>query len=222
MTSDLTADPSPQRYPLRKAHARRTLAAIVEAASELFAAQGYTATTILDVSKRAGVGRATVFTAVPGGKPELLKMARDRALAGDDDDVPVSERSWSVAALAQTDPAELLRIKASNYRDMLQRVAGIEAALEAGAESAPELVELRRTATEQRRFGARAVANRLAELTPLRAGLSVQSAADTITVLISSGTYRLLTEDYGWTPDKYEEWLTGQLFACLLPAGVAR
>jgi hypothetical protein len=44
-------------------------------------------------------------------------------------------------------------------------------------------------------------------------------AADTITVLISSCTYRLLTDDYGWSPDEYENWLASQLVSALLPAG---
>jgi AcrR family transcriptional regulator len=208
-----------RRYPLREARAKRTFAAVVAAAGELFAERGYPATTIADIAERAGVGRATVFTAVPGGKPDLLKLARDRALAGDDEDIPLPQRSWFREAMAQADPVELLRRQAGNYRQILHRAAGLEGALEVGAEMAAELAGLRRTATAQRRFGARLVADRLAELTPLRAGLSVEMAADTITVLISSCTYRLLTDDYGWSPDEYENWLASQLVSALLPAG---
>jgi hypothetical protein len=112
----------------------------------------------------------------------------------------------------------MLRRQAGNYRHILHRAASIEGALEVGAELAPELAELRHIATAQRRSGARLVAHRLAELTPLRDGLSEQTAADTITVLISSSTYRLLTADYGWSPDEYETWLAGQLVSALLPA----
>jgi AcrR family transcriptional regulator len=218
VTDDPKAGSAVRRYPLREARAERTLAAVVTAAGELFAAHGYPATTIVDIADRAGVGRATVFTAVPGGKPDLLKLARDRALAGDDEDIPIPQRSWFRAAMAQTQPAELLRRQAGNYRQILYRAAAIEAALEVGAQMAPELAELRRAATAQRRFGARLVVDRVAELTPLRDGLSVETAADTITVLISSSTYRLLTNDYGWNPDQYENWLTEQLVAALLPA----
>ena len=217
MESEANPGTGPRRYPLREARAQRTLAAIVAAAGELFAARGYPATTIADIAERAGVGRATVFTAVPGGKTDLLKLARDRALAGDDEDIPIPQRSWFRAAMAQTDPVELLRRQAGNYRQILQRAAAIEAALEVGAEMAPELADLRRTATAQRRFGAHMVVERLTELTPLRAGLSAQLATDTITVLISSATYRLVTDSYGWTPDQYESWLTDQLVVTLLP-----
>ena len=37
------------------------------------------------------------------------KLARDMAIAGDDEPVPVPERDWFRAAMAQDDPAELLR-----------------------------------------------------------------------------------------------------------------
>jgi AcrR family transcriptional regulator len=207
------------RYPLREARARRTVAAVVAAAGELFAERGYPATTIAEIAERAGVGRATVFTAVPGGKPDLLRLARDRALAGDDEDIPIPHRSWFREAMAQTDPVELLRRQAGNYRQILCRAAGVEGALEVGAQMAPELADLHRIATAQRRFGARLVADRLAELTPLRDGLDAEAAADTITVLISSCTYRLLVDDYGWSPDEYENWLASQLVSALLPAG---
>jgi AcrR family transcriptional regulator len=218
VTSHEGAGAASGRYPLREARARRTFAAVVAAAGELFAERGYPATTIADIAERAGVGRATVFTAVPGGKPDLLKLARDRALAGDDEDIPIPQRSWFREAMAQTDPVELLRRQAGSYRQILHRAASVEGALEVGAEIAPELAELRRTATAQRRFGARLVADRLAELTPLRDGLNAQAAADTITVLISSCTYRLLINDYGWSPDEYENWLADQLVCALLPA----
>lgn len=64
------------------------------AATELFIERGYPAATIASIAERAGVARPTVFTSVPGGKPERLKLARDLAIAGDDEAVPVPERDW--------------------------------------------------------------------------------------------------------------------------------
>jgi hypothetical protein len=49
-------------------------------------------------SAAAGVGRSTVFTAT-GGKPWLLKTAYDRALAGDDELVPLAGRPEGRRAL---------------------------------------------------------------------------------------------------------------------------
>jgi AcrR family transcriptional regulator len=106
----------PERYPLRADRARRTHQALVTAAMELFAETGYAATTIDALAQRAGVSRATVFTSAPGGKPQLLKEARDQAIAGDDEPVPIPQRPWFLDAMAQTDPRELLRRQAANYR----------------------------------------------------------------------------------------------------------
>ncbi len=62
--------------------AARTRQAVLDAARELFAAQGYTATTIEQIARRAGVSKPTVFAAV-GSKQAILKQLRDIALAGD-------------------------------------------------------------------------------------------------------------------------------------------
>jgi AcrR family transcriptional regulator len=84
-----------RRYesPLREEHARRTRAAIVAAAGELFTARGYAATSLADVAAAAGVARPTVFAAF-GSKPALLRQVLDQALAGDDEPVPVAARPW--------------------------------------------------------------------------------------------------------------------------------
>ncbi|MGZ8814921.1 MAG: TetR family transcriptional regulator, partial [Mycobacterium sp.] len=81
--------------------------AIVTAASELFAAQGYGATTVDAVAAAAGVSRKTVFTAV-GGKLDLLKTALDWAVAGDDRQLALADRSDVRGLLDQTDPEKLI------------------------------------------------------------------------------------------------------------------
>ena len=75
------------RSGLRTEQARATRRAVVEAAHHLLVERGYQGTTIDAVAERAGVSRKTVFTAV-GGKAELLKLAFDWALVGDDEPVP--------------------------------------------------------------------------------------------------------------------------------------
>ena len=58
---------------LRDAQARATRRQVVAAAGDLFAREGYGATTIAAVADAAGVSRKTVFSAV-GGKVELIKL----------------------------------------------------------------------------------------------------------------------------------------------------
>jgi AcrR family transcriptional regulator len=205
--------PDPVRYPRRADRARRTHQALVTAAAELFAEVGYAATTIDALAQRAGVGRATVFTSAPGGKPQLLKEARDQAIAGDDEPVPIPQRSWFTDAMAQTDPRELLRRQAANYRRILDRAARLERALVTAAATDPALADLHAEARRQRYFGSRLVAGRLGEVGALA---DPETAAETIYALCGHDVYLLLVDDRGWTPDRYESWLATQLIRGLL------
>jgi AcrR family transcriptional regulator len=218
--ADVDTDVPPlTRFPLREERARRTHASLVAAAGEVFAEVGYVAATIEVIAARAGVARPTVFTSVPGGKSQLLKEARDRALAGDDLDVPVRHRRWLVDALGQEDPRELLRLQARNYRVMLGRAAVLEEVLAQAASSDPTLGELRAEAERQRSVGTRIVARAVAGRGALRPGLSEARAADAIYALASPQVYLLLVRDRGWSPTAYQSWLREQLVSALLPPG---
>jgi AcrR family transcriptional regulator len=185
--------PHAARFPRRQAAAARTRAALVRAAGELFVERGYAATTVSAIAERTGVGRATVFTSVPGGKPELLKLARDVALAGDDEPVPVPQRPWFREAMSAPQATELLRLQARNYRMIQQRAAALEQCLVTAAETAPELGELLADARRQRAMGTRFVVDRLVEMGAVQPERR-ESAADILYALASPDVYLLLTE----------------------------
>jgi AcrR family transcriptional regulator len=208
-------DSAARRYPRREQAAARTRAALIQAAAELFVQDGYLQTSVSAIAARAGVGRATVFTSVPGGKPELLALARDVALAGDDQPVPVPQRRWFVHAMAATDSHELIRRQAHNYRTIQERAAHLEHALVIGAADAPELADLERVARSQRARGTRLVIDRLVELGAIPRARAT-TAADTLYALASPDVYLLLTRDRGWTGTRYEKWLAATLVSALL------
>jgi AcrR family transcriptional regulator len=188
---------------------------LVAAARDLFVERGYVATTVAAIAARAGVGRATLFTSVPGGKPELLKLARDVALAGDDEPVPVPQRPWFLEAMAAEDPHEVLRLQARNYRMILERAADLEDALLVGAAATGELADLLAQARAQRAVGARLVVDRLVALGGVAPERS-DRAADVLYALAGADVYRLLVRDRGWSPAKYERWLHAGLVATVL------
>jgi AcrR family transcriptional regulator len=207
--------PQAARFPRRQAAAARTRAALVRAAGELFVERGYAATTVSAIAERTGVSRATVFTSVPGGKPELLKLARDVALAGDDEPVPVPQRPWFREAMSAPQATELLRLQARNYRMIQQRAAALERCLVTAAATAPELGELLAEAQRQRAMGTRSVVDRLVEMGAVQPA-SHESAADILYALASPDVYLLLTGDRRWTAADYEEWLYHALSDALL------
>ena len=179
--------------------------AILGAAGGLFAERGFLGTSIEDIAAAAGVARPTVFTAV-GGKSVILKEVVDRALAGDDDPVPVSRRPWFRAMIDEPDPARMLHLHAANITWMYRRVGAVYCAVEAAADADPDVAELWATLQRQRLAGAREVAAALVEKGGLRAGHDQDSVADVLWSVATPMVYRRVLER-GWGPERFEEWI---------------
>src|SRR6201993_5421858 len=97
------AKKNPYRSQLRTEQAAGTRRLVLDAATRLFVERGYARTSIDAIAEAAGVGRSTVFAAA-GGKPWLLKTAHDRAVVGDDEQVPFAERPEARKPFAMTAP----------------------------------------------------------------------------------------------------------------------
>jgi AcrR family transcriptional regulator len=180
------------------AHGRvaATRTRIVRAAAELFAAHGYTQTSIEQIAARAGVARSTVYTAFTG-KPALLKAAIDLQLAGDDAPVPVRDRPWFQELLHQRDPRVLLELEARNDRVINERVAPLHEAVRNASATDDDISRLYATVKQQRRIGARVVAETLAALGPLRDDLDLDAATDVLWLLKDPALYTALVGDRG-------------------------
>jgi AcrR family transcriptional regulator len=213
-----SAGKRPYTSPLRTQGSRQTTGLILSAARDLFVAQGYTRTTIDQIAERAGVSRPTVF-ANAGSKRALLKQLRDLALAGDEEPVPVIQRSWYQEALTEPDPERSIRLHARNMARIYERYADLDEVIHQAAGSEPELRELWRTAESQRRTGARTFIDALMGKGPLRQGLNRDTATDVLWTLAATGPYRRLVGESGWSAQQYERWLADTLCEQLLPAG---
>ena len=208
----------PYRSTLREEQARATRRAIVEAARDLFVDEGYTATTIDAVAARAGVSRKTVFTAV-GGKAELLKLAWDWALVGDDEPVPMGERPEVQRMMRETDPRVLISLWATFVTTIAARVATLHAVLTVGADADPDVAALNEVSERNLRFGALGFVSSLAALGALRPGLEVGRAADIAVVLMDPMPCRRLVGDAGWTLEEYAAWVEQVAVAAFLGPG---
>src|SRR5262245_18345224 len=145
---------------LRAAQARETRRSIVSAAARLFVEDGFGTTTIDAVADAAGVSRKTVFTAV-GGKVELLKLAIDWAVAGDDLPVPLADRLEIDRIFRARDPAALLRGWVRIQVLIDGRVAGLYQALAVAAGTDPAARALWEQTQRQRLDGSRKVVGRV-------------------------------------------------------------
>jgi AcrR family transcriptional regulator len=205
----------PYQSTLRGAQAESTRDAVIAAAGRLFVERGYAATSIEEIAAAAGVSRATVFTSV-GGKPKLLKTALDVAIVGDDEPLSLPERPRSKAIRAETDPRTYLALYAELVTEIDGRLAGIHEAARGAAGVDPEARALWESHLAQHRQGAANVVGDLIRKGGIRSGLDVETAAD-IVWLLGPGAYHMLVVRRGWTPHRFQAWLTETFIRQLLP-----
>jgi AcrR family transcriptional regulator len=201
---------------LRAQQARATRRAVVEAARDLFVRQGWSATSIEQVAAAAGVSRATVFTV--GGKPELLKLAYDTAIGGDDEDIAMADRP-AIRGLAAAPDLDAL---VARYVELVVaanvRVAGIYVALRSAADADDRVRALFAEVQAQRLAGATGFVATLAARGWLRPGLDPEAAADVLWTLLDPGLHAALVHDRSWPSERFATWwertLRAQLLAC--------
>lgn len=196
----------------RQASARETRRAVLAAAAQLFVERGFAATTIDEVATSAGVSRPTVFTV--GSKAELLKLARDDAMAGDDEQLTVSQRESAQRVLTEPDPRSCVALLALHVTGVQERYGPLDEILRQAAGGDVELAALWQTSEAQRRQGATLFVDALADKACLR-----RSRAETIDVLwllMAPDQYQRLVRDRGWSRSQYLRWLTETISDLLL------
>jgi AcrR family transcriptional regulator len=200
---------------LRADQARRTRRRIVDAAAELFAEHGYAGTTIDAVATAAGVSRKTVFDSV-GGKAQLMKLAYDFAIVGDDEPVPLADRPEMRAMLAEPDYGKRLAMYASLVVGIDRRLSSAWRAFEGAATSDPEAAKFYVAMVQQRRQAMREAAQMFADAGALRPDLDVEVAADLMWFYNDPSLYDKLVRQRGWSVDRFQAWLAEALQVQLL------
>jgi AcrR family transcriptional regulator len=196
----------PYRSTLRRQQAQSTRLSIIEAAARLFIAQGYVATSMDEIATAAGVGRATVFASV-GGKAAILKAAYDVAIVGDDEPIPLPQRSWAIAVRNEPDPGRMIDRYAAMIAEISGRVAPIYEAMRGAAAADSEARALWDAMRNERRGGAAGFVGFVVARDALRRGVDPKMAGDVVWALIDPGLYHLLVVEMGWTSAQFQAWL---------------
>ena len=199
-----------------QARTRLARAAVVQAARTLFLERGYPGTTVEAISELSDVPPATVYRLF-SSKLGILKALLDVSVAGDDDDVPVEERPFVRAILANPDPSKQLSGFVGITRGIQSRTEPVYRILVSAAGSDPDAAALLEERTLHRQQNQSRIARSLARAGALRQELGEREAADIIHALMSPEVYRLLVGDRGWAGEQYEQWLKGILIDQLLP-----
>jgi AcrR family transcriptional regulator len=201
---------------LREAQARRTRRLIVDAASELFAEHGFSATTIDAIAAKAGVSRKTVFTSA-GGKVHLLKLAYDYAMAGDDEPVPMIDRAGLQEVIREPDPYRQVDRYSQFVAAANSRVARLYVVLRGAAEVDPEAADLyEKWEGERHQAMVEGPVPNFARKGVLRHGMDPAEAADILALLVDPATYDLLVNRHGWTKERFAEWLRETIVSQIL------
>jgi AcrR family transcriptional regulator len=195
----------------RAEYAAATRAAIVDAARELFAQQGYFATTVEDIAKAARVAPATVY-AVGGGKQGLISTLVELW-----SQAPIVAETRRRAA-ELTDPDEILRNAAGTVRSMREEYGDIMRVALATAPHHTAVAEGLRVATGRYRDAVAALAGRLHEVGGLHPGFTVAQATDVLWFYFGYAGFFTLVDDNGWTFERAEHWLVRQAAATLRTA----
>jgi AcrR family transcriptional regulator len=208
--------PRPYRSGIRAEGQRLTVRRCVEAAAELFTAQGYAATTIDAIADRAGVARRTVYSAV-GGKVALLKLAYDWSLVGDDEPIPMSDRPEIRAISATRSPRRAITLWAEHVTAVAHRSTPMLLVMRAAADTDPDAAALYEKAMRDARLGAAMFVEHLTTITTLQPGLDTDRAADLIWALLDPGVYDRMVRRGGWNDAEFSSWLATVFSHGILP-----
>lgn len=189
----------------RRQAAAHTRQAILDAALELFTVRGYAATPMTAIAKRAGVALDTVYAAV-GRKAELARLLIETAISGGSQAVPAEERDYVQAIRAAGDAETKIAIYASAMRGIAGRLAPVLSIIEQASPAEPELAALWRQIAERRAANMRRFVADLAAVAELR--VDPDDAADIVWATNAPELYQLLISQRGWSPERYERFLT--------------
>ena len=203
--------PRPNR---QRARSRRTREAILQAAFDRFAADGYVATALDAIASEAGVAVQTVKF-VFHTKAELL-LGVIASAAADDQARPTPEQPWFREATSTADGHRALALTVEFGTAIYERLAPIVAAITTAATLDEEVRAQRSKTVASRRRGMGWVIEAIHERGDLTPDLGVDAATDVMFVLQSPENLHAFTVTCGWPIDAYKAWQYQALCTLLL------
>ena len=217
MTNDVNLAALP---PLRQAQVAHTEERILAAAAELFLAEGYQATTLTAVARRARVGARTVYVRF-GTKAALFKRLIDVAIVGDTEHVDVLGRGWTQNAFTAPTAAARITAFAAGGRQIMERTGALFAVAQQAAAVEPLIAGFWQQGREQTRHVNAVFWTRMAADGLLDPDTDLDWLIDTTTLLGAAETYLLITRMIGWDLDTYQDWLVTSMTRLAAAGGAA-
>ena len=198
---------------LRDRRAQQTRTEILQAARQLFAANGYSRTSVRQVAEAAGVSAQTVYDSI-GSKQALVAHLNDLI----DTESRVAEIVG--AAASSGDAQQVAAMSARVTRSIVENCGDILHALVTGAAAEPELQAVLSEGHRRHVEGARSVVKLLTRLDALTSP-EPRKAAESLAAITDFQFALLLRDSYGWSLDRIESWMA-ETSRALLTGGSAR
>jgi TetR/AcrR family transcriptional regulator of autoinduction and epiphytic fitness len=199
----------------RRMRAQDTKRAIVQAAHQLFVERGYSGSSMDAIAGQAGVAVETVY-ATFRNKRAVLARVMDVAIVGDEAPIALLDRTSVQSVRGTKDQRTQIEMFSHGIRQIMERAGPIFQVMRGAAPADPEIAQLLKGYLDKRREGMQFFVDALLSNGPLRPGLSLAEAVDTVWTISSSEVHHLLTGDRGWEGDRYERWLVESLSLLLL------
>jgi len=214
---ELNSPPVKSRRPYnstrRRAQARQTRLAILEAARRRFLNDGFASTTIATIAADSGVSVDTIYKTF-SGKPGLVRSICEQALAGEGP-VPAESRSDALQS-TERDPRAIIRGWGALSAEVAPRVAPILLLVREAAAD-PEMASLQAEMDGQRLDRMTHNARNLAKAGHLRNDLTVEQAGEIMWTYSSPQLYELLVLIRRWPLQRFSAFIADALIAALLP-----
>jgi AcrR family transcriptional regulator len=193
---------------LRQQQAQMTRDRIIEAARRLLVDGTYSAVTMDEIAREAGVSYQTVY-AIFGTKIRLAEAMVDSGFSHLAEALKLLE-----GARGSSDPELWLQTVARVWRAIYEPCADLLRFTQESGD--PTLQGHYRQVQASRLNRLKEVVSALERIGRLRKGMSAASALDVIWVMTSPDCYTKFVFQREWEPDRFEEWLASALIDLLL------
>jgi AcrR family transcriptional regulator len=186
-----------------------TKAAILDAARALFSDRGIDGVTISQIADRAGVAGSTVYAAFKS-KDGLLRALMRASLFGP------GFRAAQTLLEGVDDPVRLVALTPRVARAVYESESAELGFLRGASSFSPALKKLEQEFETIRYDMQRDRLASLRDAGRMRRDISFDEARRIMWMYTSRDVYRMLVLDGGWTPDRYQDWLSGRLVDALV------
>lgn len=200
---------------LRSQAADATKNRVLKAARTLMARHGIDRVTIAQIAENAGVAVPTVY-ALYKSKEGILRELMRAALFG--------QRFQSARAKLEgvTDPVRLIALTAHVARAIYESESSELGLLRGASAFSPAVRKLEQEFEKIRFEMQKERVRRLFAQSKEKEGLGLDEARRILWMYTSRDVYRMLVHESGWTPGRYQEWLSGTLVSALVNARLRR